>query len=222
VLFLAGGYEFVHPEAAKPPSQNRLRFMAKAFDKLHHDLLFVTPYERQVLAKAGVAPRPTWVGNERLEKQILHTSAGTKVAVLLLPPLPRAAQSIPQNLIHQVENAVHGLRGTVNLIVAMSPWGYRHEQELLKANGPLPDILLGSGPGIGLTGTLAAGQNTAWIRSFSQGKSIIRIEVIAWPERSSTFKWTEGKNIRMTLFGLTDQYQDNPEMLTLMRNMGTD
>lgn len=196
--------------------------MAKAFDKLHHDLLFVTPYERQVLAKAGIPPRSSWVGSERLEKHLLYAGAGTKVAVLVLPPLPRGAQSIPQNLIHQLENAVHSLRGTVNLIIAMSPWGYRHEQELLKAQGSLPDILLGSGPGIGLVGTLAAGQNTAWIRSFSQGKSVIRIEVLAWPERTSTFKWTEGKNIRMTLFGLTDQYQENPEMLTLMHNMGTD
>jgi hypothetical protein len=196
--------------------------MAKAFDTLRHDLVFVTPYERHVLTQAGVKPRSAWVGGERLEKRILHTAAGSKVAVLLLPPVPSDANSLPQNLIHQVENTVHGLRGAVQLIVAMSPWGYRHEQELLKAQGPLPDILLGSGPGIGLVGTLAAGQNTAWVRSFSQGKSVIRIEVLAWPERTFTFKWTEGKNIRMTIFGLTDQYQEDPEMLTLMRNMGTD
>lgn len=196
--------------------------MAKAFDMLRHDLVFVTPYERQVLAQAGVTPRPSWVGGPRLEKQILLTPTGSKVAVLLLPPVPSGAQSLPQNLVHQVENAVQGLRGSVQLIIAMSPWGYRHEQDLLKAQGPLPDILFGSGPGIGIVGTLAAGQRSAWVRSFTQGKSVIRIEVFSWPERSSTFKWTEGQNIRMTLFGLTDQYQEDPGMLTLMHNMGTD
>ena len=48
------------------------------------------------------------------------------------------------------------------------------------------------------------------------------LEVLAWPEENSTFKWTEEKNIRMTLFGLTDQYQENPQLLTLMQHMGTD
>lgn len=196
--------------------------MAKAFDNLRHDLLFVTPYERQVLTKAGVKARPSWLGSDRLEKHILQTGEGTKVAVLLLPPIPKGAKALPQNLVHQVENAVQSLRGTVKLTIAMSPWGYRYEQELLNAEGPLPDILLGSGPGIGLVGTLAAGQQTAWVRSFSQGKSLIRIEVVSWPDAKSTFKWTEGKNIRMTLFGLTDQYQENPEMLSLMQHMGTD
>lgn len=196
--------------------------MAKAFDLLRHDLLFVTPYERAVLAKAGVQPRASWRGSERLEQHILHSEGGPKIAVLLLPPLPKGARAVPQNLIHQVENAVHGLRGTVKLIVAMSPWGYAQEQELLNAQGPLPDILLGSGPGIGLVGTLANGGKTAWVRSFTQGKSFLRIEVLAWPEENSTFKWTEEKNIRMTLFGLTDQYQENPQLLTLMQHMGTD
>jgi len=182
----------------------------------------VTPYERQVLAQAGVKTRPSWHGSDRLEQHILQTGEGTKIAVLLLPPIPKGAKALPQNLVHQVENAVQSLRGTVKLTIAMSPWGYRYEQELLKAEGPLPDILLGSGPGIGLVGTLAAGQQTAWVRSFTQGKSLIRIEVVAWPEAKSTFKWTEGKNIRMTLFGLTDQYQENPEMLALMQHMGTD
>lgn len=196
--------------------------MVKAFDLLRHDLVFVTPYERAALQKAGVQPRPSWRGGEKLEQHILHNPGGPKIGVLLLPPLPKGAKNVPENLIHQVENAVHGLRGTVKLIVAMSPWGYGPEQELLKAKGPLPDILLGSGPGIGLVGSFAAGGKTAWVRSFAQGKSVLRIEVLAWPEENSTFKWTEEKNIRMTLFGLTDQYQENPQLLTLMQQMGTD
>lgn len=195
--------------------------MAKAFDLLRHDLLFVTPYERGLLAKAGVQPRPSWRGGEKLEQHIL-SEGSTKIGVLLLPPMPKGARNVPQNLIHQVENAVHSLRRTVKLVVAMSPWGYGPEQELLKGSGPHPDILLGSGPGIGLVGTIAAGGKTAWVRSFTQGKSVLRVEVLAWPEENSTFKWTEEKNIRMILFGLTDQYQENPQLLTLMQHMGTD
>jgi len=195
--------------------------MAKAFDLLHHDLVFITPEERAQLKAAGVQPRASWHGSDHLEQHVLHTQGGPKIAVLLLPPLDARARSVPQNLIHQVHNAVQKARGSMQLIVAMSPWGYLHEQELLASQGPLPDILLGSGPGIGQT-VLAAGGKTAWARSYSQGKSVLRIEIFAWPEHNSTFKWTDDKNIRMNLFGLTDQYQENPQMLTLMHSMGTD
>ncbi len=222
MLFLAGGYEFAQQEAATPPSRKRLEFLSKAFDQLQHDLLFVTPYEREILAKAGVRPNPTWKGSAKLERHLLNVPGAGKIVVLLLPPLPKGARQVPQNLIHQVENTVLDLRSSFKLVVAMSPWGYFNEQELLKSPGPHPDVLLGSGPGIGITGMLAANGHTVWMRSFSQGKSILRLEVLLWPERNSTFKWTEGQNVRMTLFGLTDQYQENPQMLSLMQKIGTD
>jgi len=198
--------------------------MARAFDLLRHDLVFVTPAERGSLSKAGIKPRPYWKGGDRLEQHILHGEGGPKVGVILLPPVAYSAPAVPENLIHQMENAVRKLRGSAKLVVVMSPWGYTKELELLsKADkSALPDILLGSGPGIGLVGTLAADGKTAWLRSFTEGKSILRVEVLAWPEHNSTFKWTEEKNIRMSLFGLTDQYQEDPQLLTIMQHMGTD
>ena len=198
--------------------------MAKAFDQLRHDLVFVTPAERTVLAKAGVQPRSYWKGSGRLEQHILHSEGGPKIGVILLPPVAYSAPAVPESFIHQMEIAVRKLRATTKLVVVMSPWGYTKEQELLTRadKGALPDILLGSGPGIGLVGTLAAEGKTAWIRSFTEGKSVLRVQVLAWPEHNSTFKWTEEKNIRMSLFGLTEQYQENPELLTLMQHMGTD
>ncbi|GAB6125434.1 hypothetical protein JCM14124_11400 [Humidesulfovibrio idahonensis] len=221
---MAGGYEFTRDLPAKPPSKKRLEFMAKAFDQLRHDLVFVTPAERASLAKAGVQTRAYWKGGEKLEQHILHSEGGPRIGVILLPPVAYSAPAVPENLIHQMENAVRKLRGSVKLVVVMSPWGYNKESELLTRadKGALPDVLLGSGPGMGLVGTLAAEGKTAWIRSFSEGKSVLRVEVLAWPEHSSTFKWTEEKNIRMSLFGLTDQYQEDPQMLTLMQHMGTD
>ncbi len=149
---MAGGYEFVQNEAFKPPTKKRLEFLAKAYDALRYDVLFVTSYEREVLAKAGVAARPSWKGSQRLEQHMLSLDGKHKVAVLLLPPAPKGARALPQNLIHQVENAVQSLRGKVKLVVAMSPWGYNLEQELLKSQGPHPDVLLGSGHGCGCLG----------------------------------------------------------------------
>lgn len=219
---MAGGFEFAQYLAQTPPSRKRLEFLARAFDLLRHDLLFVTPYERGLLAKAGVKPRQRWLGSERLERHVLHTEGGPRVGVLLLPPLAPNARNIPPALNAEIAAAVQSLRATTKLVVAMSPWGYAFEQELLQGSGPLPDVLLGSGPGLGLVGQMAAGGRTAWIRSFAQGKSVTRIEILAWPEHNSTFKWTEEQNIRMTLFGLTDHYQEDPQMLTLMQTVGTD
>jgi hypothetical protein len=189
---------------------------------LRHDLLFVTPFERGLLAKAGIKSNARWVGSQRLETHVLHAEGGPRVGVLILPPLAASARNVPPALAAEIAAAVQKLRATTKIVVAMSPWGYAMEQEYLQGQGPLPDVLLGSGPGLGLTGQLAAGGRTAWIRSFAQGKSISRIEIFAWPERSSTFKWTEEQNIRMTIFGLTDAYQEDPRMLSLMQSMGTD
>lgn len=197
--------------------------MAKAFGLLHNDLVFVSPYERAVMAKAGLHPHKNWRGSDHLEQHVLGPDAAHRVGVLLLPPVPDGVTSLPPDLLHQIENAVRTLRAKTRLVVAMSPWGYSREQELLKTDGPLPDILLGSGPGIGLVGNVAAGGKTAWVRSFSQGKSMSRIDILAWPEHASVnFKWTEEQNIRMTLFGLTDQYQEDQQMLSLMQSLGTD
>lgn len=223
MLVLAGAYEFAQSQAQKPPTRKRLEFMAKAFDLLHNDLVFVTPYERGILAKAGVQPHKGWRGSDHLEQHILGQDAAHRIGVLLLPPLPDGASTPPAALVRQIEEAVHALRAKTRLVVAMSPWGYALEQELLKAQGPLPDLLLGSGNGIGLVGNISAKGKTLWVRAFTQGKSMSRIDILEWPDHANVnFKWTEEQNIRMTLFGLTDNYLEDSHMLTLMQNMGTD
>ncbi|MBA4357386.1 MAG: hypothetical protein C0405_06635 [Desulfovibrio sp.] len=223
MLILTGAYDFAQYQAHKPPTRKRLEFMTRAYDLLHNDLVFMAPYERAVMAKAGLQPRPGWHGSDRLEQLLLGPDAAHKIGVILLPPLSDAAPALPPALVRQIEDAVRTLRATTKLVVAMSPWGYTYEQDLLKTAGPLPDILLGSGPGIGLVGNISAGGKTLWIRSFSQGKAMSRIDILAWPEHGNpNFKWTEEQNIRMTLFGLTDQYQDDQPMLSLMQSLGTD
>lgn len=221
MLFLAGAYEFVQYEPARLPTRQRAAFMAEAFDLLRHDALVVTPSERQALDRLGVKPRPYWLGSTRLERHVLNVG-GIKVGLLVLPELPRGLRSVPRSFVHQVENAVRELRGSVQLVVAMSPWGYAREQELLKAEGPLPHVLLGSGPGVGVVGLLAAGGRTAWMRSYPEGRSFLCLDVLELPRGDSTFKWTEGQNIRMTLFGLGEQYQEDQQMLSLMHAKGTD
>lgn len=223
MLVLAGAYEFAQFQAQKPPTSKRLEFMAKAYELLRNDLVFVAPYEREVMSRAGVSPRPAWHGSNRLELQILGPDAAHRIGVILLPPLPAAATDLPRELVRQFADAVRRLRASTRLVVAMSPWGYAGEQELLKTSGPLPDVLLGSGPGIGLTGSIAAGGKTLWIRSFAQGKSMSRLDILAWPDHGDpNFKWTEQQNVRMTLVGLTDQYQEDPQVLSLMQSLGTD
>lgn len=223
MLVLTGAFDFAQYQAQKPPTRKRLEFMARAYDLLRNDLVFVSPYERAVMAKAGLHPHRSWRGSEHLEQHLLGPDAEHRVGVLLLPPLPEGATSLPPGLVRQVEDAVRSLRTRTRLVVAMSPWGYLREQELLGAPGPLPDLLLGTGLGIGLAGNIEAKGKTLWVRAFAQGKSISRIDILAWPEHANTtFKWTEAQNIRMTLFGLTDQYMEDSHMLSLMQSLGTD
>jgi len=226
VLVLAGAYDFVQYQAYKPPKRKRLEFMAKAYDLLHNDLVFVTPYERAFMTKGGVRANKNWHGSDQLEQHVLGADAAHRVGVVLLPPLPPlpdGAASPPAALLRQIAEAVQALRAKTRLVVVMSPWGYSLEKELLKFQGPLPDVLLGSGSGIGLVGNIEAKGKTLWIRAFAQGKSMSRIDILNWPDHANDkFKWTEGQNIRMNLFGLTDQYQEDRHMLSLMQSMGTD
>ena len=223
MLILTGAYDFVQYQAHKPPTRKRLEFMAKAYDLLHNDLVFVTPYERAFMVKAGLPPHKSWHGSDRLEQHVLKPDAAHQVGVLLLPPLPEGATSPPAALLRQVQEAVQALRARTRLVVAMSPWGYSLEKELLNSGGAMPDLLLGTGIGIGLVGNIEAKGKTLWIRAFTQGKSISRIDILAWPDHANdNFKWTEAQNIRMTLFGLTDQHQEDRQILSLMQAMGTD
>ena len=197
--------------------------MTRAFDLLHNDLVFVTPFERAVMAKVGLLPRQNWRGSDRLEQHLLGADAAHRVGVILLPPLPSGAVSPPAGLVRQMEDTVRALRASTKLVVVMSPWGYSAEQDLLKTRGPLPDILLGSGPGIGLVGNIVAAGKTLWVRAYTQGKALSRIDILAWPTHADpNFKWTEEQNIRMNLFGLTDHYQEDPQVLSLMQGLGTE
>jgi len=131
VLVLTGAFDFAQYQAQKPPTRKRLEFMARAYDLLRNDLVFVSPYERAVMAKAGLHPHRSWRGSEHLEQHLLGPDAEHRVGVLLLPPLPEGATSLPPGLVRQVEDAVRSLRTRTRLVVAMSPWGYLREQELL-------------------------------------------------------------------------------------------
>lgn len=223
MLVLTGAYDFVQYQAYKPPTRKRLDFMVKAYDLLQNDLVFVTPYERAYMAKLGVNPRKGWHGSDQLEQHLLGVDGTHQIGVLLLPPLADGAASPPAALVRQLQAAVLALRAKTRLVVAMSPWGYNVEQKLLNVGGAMPDLLLGSGIGLGLVGNIEAKGKTLWVRTFTQGKSMSRIEILDWPDRANeNFKWTEGQNVRMTLFGLTDQYLGDKHILSLMQAMGTD
>lgn len=225
MLTLAGAYEYTYYPDQAPVPAGRLRFLAKAFDLMGYDAQLVSSHERRLLEKAGVKPRPWWRGGGRLDRQVFKLGKAPNqlsVGVLFLHHLPDNQKTLPPQAAHEVAEAVKELRASCDLVVGMSDWGYQREQALLSSPEPMPDLLLGSGPGIGLTGQRMQNGRVLWVRSFAEGKGMQRIEILRLPERKSTFAWTEGQNIRMNLDGLTDQYADDRRVLGLLRTMGTD
>lgn len=190
-----------------------------------YDALLVSSHERSLMAKAGVKPRPWWKGGGKLDTHVFKvgtTPHQVNVGVIYLPHLPDNERDLPPAAAREVGAAVKALRAASSVVVGLSDWGYPREQALLSSGEEMPDLLLGSGPGVGLTGQRMVNGRTIWIRSYTQGKGIERIELLALPERNSTFAWTEGQNIRMSLDGLTDQYADDRQVLNLLRTMSTD
>ena len=222
MLSLAGAYEFSNSPDMPPPPRKRLAFLAKAFDLMRYDALYVSQYERGLLTKAGIAPHPNWFGSANLETHTFKLRGGNKAGLIILPPLKDAHQPLPPGLLHSISEAVTKLRATTQIVLALSSWGYSYEQELLNSTGVLPDLLLGSGTGIGFVGNKSANGKVLWIRPYAQGKSVERIDIYEWPERTVNFKWTDEQNVRMSLFGLTDQLKDDRRVLSLIQTMGTD
>ncbi len=182
-MLLGGPYEFarkagddLYPEQAKA--------LAKAFDFMRYDFGCLTEFEAGFLEDAEVAPPSGWVVLDQARIVSLDTGEGHSVGLVLFPVLPDNSQSAPKDMVRKVERLIKEAREEYDLVVGISPWGLWAEKAWLDATDAGPDILLGAGMGMELQGTLKADGNTLWVRALAKGKSVNRVDLLAWPDRT--------------------------------------
>ncbi|QGY41140.1 hypothetical protein GM415_13720 [Pseudodesulfovibrio cashew] len=200
------------------PSPELVAGLAKAYDLMKYDVAMLGRNEADFFAKAGIAPDRNRKTAEEEPFTVIHTSEGASVGFLRFPSLGEGENIPSPKLIDRITASIKTKRDNVDLLVALSDWGWVGEREYLGQNPEyVPDILLGSGLGSGVVGRLLADRRCAWYRPYDKGMTVIEAQVLAWPDRTKPFAWSEPDNLRSLSIGLGDQYPDNPEVSKILQ-----
>ncbi|XPV77766.1 MAG: hypothetical protein ACNI27_07550 [Desulfovibrio sp.] len=203
-------------------SSDKVAALSKGYSMLRYDLLSLTPAERALFDAASI-PYPT--GTAPLEDTtIIETKDGQKVGFVFFPKSEVKDNRPTAAAVEFITSRVKALRKTSDIVIGMSPWGYFPEQSLLKDNSSsdLPDIILGSGPGTGVSGRLMNNDKTMLVRPYASGKSINIIKISDLPKKNLDFSWTKDENIFAKVDGLIHIYRDDPVVVGLFDGIETE
>lgn len=141
------------------------------------------------------------------------TTTNGKIAVVIFPTAPKKGV-ITATMAQEVLSAIKTQRDDpdIKLIIGVSPWGRQQEQKFLDTHPASSDILLGSGPGPGLTSSLTSNRQTLWLRAYSKGRTVSMVQIEHFPTRNARSKWRVGQNINAKLLVLNEKIQQNPAM----------
>lgn len=199
-----------------------MKALAQAYADLNVDLGLLLPGEAEAMRRAGAGLPRQWLMVSAVTQAERPLPGGGAVGFVLFPPLAPGETEAPKGLIERIGQAVEALRKKDKLVVGISPWGYFIEQIYLRSPTPLPDVLFGSGPGPGFKSIIDDSGKCCWIRSYSQGKALNRLDILSWPGRGTDFRWQDNVNLKTLNVGLTEQLQDDPAIGALFQGMDTE
>lgn len=202
----------MNPDGSMPDPRIVERLIT-AFGMMPYDIGLIGRFEAENLARMGLESEPFRQTAEAAPYTVLETTAGDRIGFLRLPSLPMGKDIPSKDMIEAISRKIERERESVRLLVALSDWGWIGEREYL-AQRPrfVPDILLGSGRGSGVNGRIEAKGRCVWVRPYDKGQTVSEVRVLAWPDRSGDFRWTEPGSIVPVTVGLGDDYFDNPEV----------
>lgn len=213
-LLLGGPFEFVrNPRDGLHPAQADV--LVRALEAMNYDFGCLTEFEAELIEDAGFAPPEGWVVLDRGRIVSLDTADGHRVAVVLFPELDKNATAPPKALARTVDNLIQEAREGHDLVVAVSPWGMWAEKSYLQTTKAGPDILLGAGMGMEIQGALTADARVLWVRAYGKGRSVNRVDLLAWPEADG-WTWTMDKTIRAEFGTLRETVPEDPEVLRIL------
>ena len=199
------------------PPAGKARTALAAYNLLNVDIGWISKKSAKWLRdNAGEIPRGfTEVGSEPVIK-ILDSPIGT-IGVVFFPEGPVAGKSPAPGQEEAVLSAARGLKDRVAMVLGISPWGYVGERDfLVKADG-IFNCILGSGEGVGFSGTVPQkAPGVLWIRPDGQGRAINILELYSRPQPGQSIQWQERKTFGANLEFLDDSCPSDPGMLRLI------
>lgn len=171
------------------------------------------------MAANSVAPPANWLTlSERdVQTAVLQKPGGT-IGVVFFPMLKNPKAQPGDDVIQKIDKEVAKLRPTVSLVVCVSPWGVESEAYFLEKAKTVPDVLLGSGPGVGFSAKPSAGGRALWMHTYNKGKAIYSLDVLQWPTAKG-FKWELGSSFTSQAMILDDTYPAAPAMESLFEGV---
>jgi len=192
--------------------------LAKAFDLIKYDVGFLAEREASGLSGTDVPFDATRETASEAPVTAIATQKGDKIRFIRFPSLPKGLKEPSRDIIDKVSRMITAERKKSRLVVALSDWEWIGEREYLAQNPKVvPDILLGSGLGSGVNGRVGAEGRCLWVRPYDKGRTIGKIELMAWPDHTRSFKWKLSENVRCTSVGLGDEYMDNPDVSAILQ-----
>jgi len=223
-VLLAGPWELARPGSDRTDEGDPAA-MVRALELMDYSAGVLAGSEHALLAAKNIAAPTGWtVLRTSPEYKLIRT--GRKTIGILMFPEEAALKDGRLDATHlkAISSMAAKLRtDRVDLLIGISPWGQRAEQTFLSSTPPVVDLLLGSGPGSGLTGRVMQEGRTMWVRPYSKGKALNRIEIRELPTRDKAWKWITGKNIVCSLGLLDSGVRPDPTITNILASgSGTD
>lgn len=208
-MFVAGAYEFISDDGVDTPDAKAWASLSKAFAMLDYSVGALTPVEAAAFKANAVDVPKHWLALDSKEvvTTVVDTSGG-QVGFVFFPMLKTVMATPSENIIAKIDKETAKLRGQVKVVVGVSSWGVQNEADYLEKAKSLPDMLLGSGPGVGFAAKATASGKVLWMHTFSKGKALYSVDMLAWPQGQG-FKWEMGTNYTTQALVLDDSYPPN-------------
>lgn len=211
LAFLAGPYELTGLHLGTVPGNDMAGPMSGAYNLLNYDLMAVDqPSEQWLRDNQAVLPSSAVAVTDKYSVSVMERD-GSRIGVVVLP---EAKEPWRSPVLKQLSDLSAQLRPKVDLVVAISPWGEKVEEQFLKEAGPLFDVLLGSGEGFPGLHRMSPDGRTLWLRPPALGKVISLVHVKQWPV------YTDGQlkagEYAIDQFLLGETLEDDPQVAELL------
>lgn len=182
--------------------------LTAAHEHMDYDLGILAPKETDSQAKPLPAP---WRRVDATPRTVVLEKKGVRLGVVIFPEHPET----PERAFKAISSRTQRLHRTCDLVLGVSSWGKQLEREFLTQAPGAVDILQGSGPGGPLPFRLTTGGKTVWVRPYSKGKTVQRLDILELPRQTPT-TWNKGQNIALRLVSLNE---DMPEDATVAKTL---
>ena len=218
-MFIAGPYEFISDDGLDHALDEAYLPLLTAYGSLGYDAGALSVEEAKRFSSLGAA-LPAG-GLALVPKEPVSTvveRSGRKIGVVFFPEGKKPGDGPDEKAAQAIARKLKELKGAVDLLVGVSPWGTQAENDYLEKAKPDLDILLGSGSGVGFSAKPANAGRTLWMRTYSKGKAVYTVDVLAWPG-AKNFKWEPGTTFTTQAVALDDTFTADPAMEKMLENV---